>query len=215
MTSPHPTDRKRLPPEQRRAQLLEHALAVFARRGLGRAGHAEIAREANVAVSTAFLYFPTRDALVGAVLDEVEAFYLGLAERIHARRAPAREVIAAHGRAFRESIETHPHHARVWLDWSTAFRDEIWPRYLAFNERLVANHERTIRRGQREGQIPSSLDPEASARLLIGSAQMVAQMKLSEFDPAKLERVARTVLAAALGEASSPLSNPALVAAQE
>ena len=61
--------RRRLPPEERRAQLLEIAIDVFAERGLGAARHAEIAERAGVAVSTVFAYFETREALVDAVLD--------------------------------------------------------------------------------------------------------------------------------------------------
>ena len=53
--------RKRLPPEQRKAQLLETALEVFARRGFGRAGHAEIAEAAGVAVSPAGAVAPGRE----------------------------------------------------------------------------------------------------------------------------------------------------------
>ena len=63
--------RRRLAPEARRAELMAVAIEVFARRGLGEARHAEIAAEAGVSVPTVFVYFPTRDALVHAVLDHV------------------------------------------------------------------------------------------------------------------------------------------------
>ncbi|HEY2487591.1 MAG TPA: helix-turn-helix domain-containing protein, partial [Candidatus Binataceae bacterium] len=56
---------------ERRTLLLRCALCVFARRGIGAARHAEIAREAKVSVPAVFFYFPTRQALVSAVLDEV------------------------------------------------------------------------------------------------------------------------------------------------
>jgi len=88
--------RKRLPPEERRAQLLATALEVFARRGFGRAGHAEIAEAAGVAVSTVFVYFKTREALVGAVLAEVGRFYLELALEIHAQPKPCRQILIEH-----------------------------------------------------------------------------------------------------------------------
>jgi TetR/AcrR family hemagglutinin/protease transcriptional regulator len=180
--------------------LLERAVDVCARRGLGRTGHTEIAAESGVAVSTVFFYFPTRAELIDAVLGEVERLYLGMAERIHAQEKPARAVLVEHGRAFLASLETHPHHARVWLDWSTAFRDRLWPRYLGLVEKLVAAYERTIRRGQTEGSISPRLGAEESARLLIGSAQMLAQMKMTDFADEKLRAVARTIVTATLGE---------------
>ena len=199
-TSP-PRARRRLPPEERRAQLLECAMAVFSRRGLGRAAHAEIATEAGVAVSTAFLYFETREALVDAVLDEVERFYVGMAERIHAQTdVSAREVLRQHGSAFLDSLGTHPHHTRVLLDWSTAFREHVWPRYLELSERLVENHVATIRRGQVEGAIRPDLDVDAAARLHVGSGTFLLNLRLRGMDGSRIREIGRIQLAAALGE---------------
>lgn len=191
--------RKRLPPAERRAQLLQTALEVVARRGFGRAGHAEIAEAAEVAVSTVFLYFPTRQDLLEAVLEEVGRFYLDLAVRIHAQEKPCRDVLWDHRQAFHESVEQHPHHARIALDWSTAIREELWPQYLEFIEKLVTNHVRTIERGQRDGDVPASVDPETSARMLIGSSQMTAQLKLAGTDPERVDRIAELLIDAALG----------------
>jgi TetR/AcrR family hemagglutinin/protease transcriptional regulator len=170
---------RRLPPGERRGQLLACALAVVARRGLGASHHAEVAAEAEVAVPTVFAYFPTRDALVAAVLDEVRRFYTDLAERVHAPRLPASEALLAHARAFAASVDEHPDHARVWLAWSSAVRGELWPRYRVFERRVVAVIARTLGRGQREGTISREIHPEDGARIAIGAAYLIAQMKLS------------------------------------
>ena len=196
--------RKRLPPEQRKAQLLETALEVFARRGFGRAGHAEIAEAAGVAVSTVFLYFKTREALVDAVIAEIGRFYLDLALKIHNQEKSCRQILIDHRAAFHGSLETHPHHARLALDWSTALREELWPRYIEFTDRLVANHMRTIRRGQAGGEVPMSVDPETSARMLIGSAQMTAQQRLVGADAEMVDRMAVLFIDAALGRVDAP-----------
>jgi TetR/AcrR family hemagglutinin/protease transcriptional regulator len=191
--------RRRLPPEERRAQLLEVALEVFARRGFGRAGHAEIAEAANVAVSTVFLYFPTRRALVEAVLYDVGEFYLDLALRVHGQKSSCRDILAAHRVAFHESLQSNPHRARIALDWSTAMREDLWPQYMALTDQLVANHVRTIERGKRAGEVPESVDSETSARMLIGSSQMTAQLKLAGTDPERLDRISALLIDAALG----------------
>lgn len=201
---PQTAARKRLPPEERRAQLLATALEVFARRGVGRAGHAEIAEEAGVAVSTVFLYFPTRRELVEAVLGEVGRFYLDLALRIHDRDAPVRTIFAEHRRAFLETVDTHPHHARIALDWSTAAREDVWPLYLEFIEKLVANHVRTLERGRARGEVPEGIDAETIALMLIGTAQMTAQLRLASVSPEKLERMSALMIDAALGAPPAP-----------
>ena len=190
--------RRRLPPAERRAQLLECALEVFARRGFGRAGHAEIAEAAGVAVSTVFLYFPSRSELIEAVLAEVGRFYLDLAMRVHDQDLPCREILALHRLAFHESVDSQPHYARIALDWSTAVREELWPLYMEFTDELVKNHVRTIVRGQQEGDVPESVDPETSARMLIGTAQMTAQMKLTGTPPEQLDRISSLMIEAAL-----------------
>jgi TetR/AcrR family hemagglutinin/protease transcriptional regulator len=190
---------RRLPPAERRAQLLRCALRVFARRGLGEARHAEIAKEGRVSLSSVFFYFPTRPALVQAVLDEVERFYLDMARRIHGQNLPVPHILWEHSLVFAESVDTHPDYARVWLDWSTAIRDEVWPRYLDFQERLVRILEKSVHRGQREGTFAPDVDAEDIGRFLLSSAHMVAQMKFTRCAPERVERFMRTVIRSAIG----------------
>jgi len=191
--------RRRLAPAERRALLLAAAMNAFARRGLGRAGHADVARQAGVSVSTVFLYFPTREDLLDAVLEEVVRFLVDMAERIHDADGPARELIRRHIESFADAIDAWPDHVRVWLDWSTAIREEIWPRYLEFQDRIVAMVAATIERGQAEGEIATDVDAGSDARLLVGSAHMIAQMQFSRRPRAELQRFIDTVLASALG----------------
>jgi TetR/AcrR family hemagglutinin/protease transcriptional regulator len=190
---------RRLAPEERRAALLGCALRVFARRGLAAARHAEVAREAAVSVSATFVYFPSRRALVQAVLDEVARFLLEMAEEIHRREERADRLVLAHARAFAQSVDTHPDHARVWLDWSTAIGSESWPRYLEFQERMLRVVARTLERGRREGSLAADVDPLEDARLLIGAAHMVAQMKLTRSSPESVDRFLRTLVRAIMG----------------
>ncbi len=170
---------------------------VFARRGLGGARHSEIAREAKVSVPTVFFYFPSREALVRAVLDEVARFLTDMTVEIHASRDPAPDIVLAHAKAFADSVDTHPDHARVWLDWSTAMREEIWPLYLDFQENIVGIIATTIRRWQRERGM-SDEEAEDDARLIVGSAHMIAQMKFTRCSPEKVDHFLRTLVRSAI-----------------
>jgi TetR/AcrR family transcriptional regulator, hemagglutinin/protease regulatory protein len=190
---------RRLTPIERRTQLLRCALRVFARRGLGEARHAEIAKEAGVSVPTVFFYFPSRADLLTAVLDEVERFYYEMAKRIHGRGLPAPRLMLDHAVTFANSVDTHPDYARVWLDWSTAIRDEVWPRYLEFQGRVVRLIEQTIRRGQREGALAANVDPGDEAHLMFISAHMIAQMKFARESPERIERFLQTLVHIAVG----------------
>jgi TetR/AcrR family hemagglutinin/protease transcriptional regulator len=170
---------RRLPREARRRQLLDCALKVFAERGLGRAGHARIAEAAGVSVPTVFHYFPNREALVDAVLEGVEDFFIGLARETYEEDGTTRDRLVAHGLAFLAAADSHPDHIRVWLDWSTAIREHVWPRYLAFQERLVELVAGEIEAGQRRGDVPARVEPASAARLFVGNAHMAAVMKFA------------------------------------
>jgi len=187
---------RRLAPAARRAQLLACAVRVFARRGIGAARHTEVAAEAGLSVPSVFVYFPSREALVAAVLDEVARFIhddvlLPLArDEIAADR-----VLLDSALAFARAVETHPDHARLWLEWSTAVRDDVWPRYLAFQDRVIALLAGTMKRGQREGSLPDTLDTDDAVRLLVGSAHMIAQMQIAGMDAARVRHFIESVIA--------------------
>jgi AcrR family transcriptional regulator len=169
----------RLSPAARRAQLLASATRVFARRGLAAVSHTEVADEAGVAVPTVFVYFAAREDLVAGVLESVERLYIGLAERVHASDRPAPELLLLHTRAFAASVDEHPDEARVWLNWSSAVGGDYWLRYRALEERVGAVLAGTIARGQREGSIDAAISAPEAARLMVGAAYLIAQMKLS------------------------------------
>lgn len=199
-TLPRKAGRRRLSPEARRGELMACALTVFARRGLGEARHAEIAVEAGVSVPTVFFYFPTREALVDAVLDAVDSLMIGMATAVHAQAKPADAVILDHLRAFAASVDSSPTHARIWLDWSTAVREQVWQRYLDFIERMLAIVRATLERGHGEGTISRRADADDQARLLVGSAHMLALMKFSGSPPEKLEHFFATLMEAVIGK---------------
>lgn len=59
--------RKRL--ENRRAEIMDAALAVFARKGFARASNKDIAREAGITPGLIYHYFPSKDALLKAIIE--------------------------------------------------------------------------------------------------------------------------------------------------
>jgi TetR/AcrR family hemagglutinin/protease transcriptional regulator len=184
-------------------------MRVFARRGLGAARHAEIARVARVSVPTVFVYFPTRKALVRAILEEVARFFTEMAETVHSKSEPAPDLILRHLRAFADAVDTHPDHTRVLLEWSTALRDEVWPLFLRFQEKIIALIGRTIRRWRLE--TASDRDPEAEddARMIAATGYVLVQMKVAKLPNARIERFLHTLVRDTLGEAKASPTNEA------
>jgi len=172
--------RRRLQPEERRRLLLTYAVEVFARRGIGRGGHTEIAEMGGVSVATVFNYFKTREALVEAVLDDVENFLISLAEEVYAVEDDPVVAIRTHIRAFLNACEENPSYIKVWLEWSASVRDETWPSYLAFQNRLLDMIAKQVDKGVKKGLLEPGLAPKERARWALGNAQMLVSMV---FDP--------------------------------
>jgi TetR/AcrR family hemagglutinin/protease transcriptional regulator len=197
-------DRRRarpLDPAARRELLLHSAIRVFARRGLGSARHAEIAREAEVAVSTVFFYFPTRDALVRGVLEEVARFFSAMTDRILDSAEPAPLIITHLAYAFLDTIHTHPDHLRILLEWSTALREEVWPLFVQFQDRNLAAVARAIRRWRSEAGHPRNDEAEEDARVIGATGYMLAQMKLAQAPQDRIDRLLQTMVRSAFGDA--------------
>jgi TetR/AcrR family transcriptional regulator, hemagglutinin/protease regulatory protein len=188
----------KLPVEERRAQLLRCALRAFAREGIGSAGHADIAAEAHVSVPTVFDYFPTRAALIEAVVDEVERFFSARSAGAVASVASVPEQLAAVLRDFAESCDTHPEYARVWVNWGTSFQKKIWPYYQRFMSGSIKFHRDLIAAGLARGEPLRGVDPDRLTYLVIGTSTTIVQMKMQNVDARWISEYLEGVVAMAL-----------------
>ncbi|WP_105900726.1 TetR/AcrR family transcriptional regulator [Vibrio gangliei] len=123
--------RTRLTPEKRKQQLLNIGIEVFARRGIGRGGHADIAEIAQVSVATVFNYFPTREDLVEAILSDVEQhFEAFLNDNIDLSR-PVRTNLQALSQKLIDMSLDDTQWIKIWFEWSTSTREDVWPLFVA------------------------------------------------------------------------------------
>lgn len=175
--------RTRLNPEQRKQQLLEAAVEVFARRGLGRAAHADIAEATGVSVPTVFNYFKTREDLVDAVLSHIENTFEQTAAEFHHRDNALDDpyqTMVAHSFSFLQRAKQESDIAKIWLEWSASVREDTWPRYLAFQNKILDIIEPTIQAGLDKGQMNSQLSARDLARIVFGQSHPVT---MAYFDP--------------------------------
>ena len=171
--------RRRLQPEERANLLLKHAVSVFARRGIGRGGHTEIAEVGGVSVATVFNYFKTREALVDAVLAEIERFFFALADDVFSQHSNPKDAIHAYTEAFLEACDQQPDYIKVWLEWSASPREEVWPKYLEFQAKILKIVSEQIEIGIRKGIFKPGLPAEERARWALGNSHMLVCMALS------------------------------------
>lgn len=198
------TTRTRLAPEARRAQLLACALSAFAEYGVARATHSHVAERAGVSVPAVHSYFRTRDDLVAAVLDEVEAYLFEIVSGSLGGQKSVAEALRSLAVNFSRDAKDKPDMMKVWLDWSTGVRADVWPRYMDLLERLHGIAQKLLERGKREGVIPPALNAKAAARAYLGGGHTVALMQFSgasrrEFD-AVVEHLVRNAMGLGVGE---------------
>ncbi|MDP2125133.1 MAG: TetR/AcrR family transcriptional regulator [Parvibaculum sp.] len=191
--------RTRLAPEVRRSQLLECALAAFAEHGVARATHSHVAERAGVSVPAVHSYFRTREDLVAAVLGEVETYLIEIVSRSLGGPKSVSEALTELAVNFARDAKDKPDMIKVWLDWSTGVRADVWPRYMDVLERLHGIARKVLERGKREGVIPQGLNVKAAARVYLGGGHTVALMQFSDATSREFEAVIDHLVRAAMG----------------
>lgn len=192
-------DRRALPaadPEKRK-RLLHAAVQTFGRRGFHEAKIAEIAAEAGVAEGTVYLYFRSKEDLLGCVFDETMDEVLGVARAI--RMAPGTAAAKLKG-----LVGLHLSFIGQDRDLASVFQIE-----LRRSARLVERFSRSrlteyfrlldgvLREGIASGELRKDLDPRVAVRVLFGAADEILSEWLLSGEPkpaADAEKLVGTLL---------------------
>lgn len=177
----------RLQPEERRGQLLEAAVELFARHGIGEAKHADIAREAGVSVATTFVYFPSREALIDAVLDEVATVNLAVFDEVDAEGLSPAELLTALAEHMTALSDRKRAYAKVWISWSAIFAPALRAKFLAC-QNIVLDRLAAILSTAHDADY---MDARDDARILLGASQMLGVMKLDGEAQERMDRFTR------------------------
>lgn len=176
----HNLEKKRLRPEVRREQLVRSALSAFAEHGVSRATHSHVAKLSGISVPAVHSYFRTREDLQSAVLDVVEAYLIEIVTDSLCAAVPVAQALDTLATLFANEAHEKSDIIKVWLDWSTGVRANVWPRYLVLLGKLHAVAADLFERGKREGEIHPTLDVNATARLFIGGGHTLALMQFAD-----------------------------------
>jgi AcrR family transcriptional regulator len=170
--------RKRLSGEERRAAILDSALAVFANRGYHASSIDDIAREGGVSKALIYEHFSSKQQLYAELLEQHagELFErLGVAMDQAANTGAAR--LATGLDAFYRFVEERR------VAWRMLFREANDPEMVAVLERIVAQVTSVVAAliAQDPGSRTSAGDDEARqqgiemlAQMLVGSAQSLS-----------------------------------------
>lgn len=177
-------------PADKRALLLDAAERAFLRLGHGDTTIGAIAGEAGVTRPTVYAYFPSKDAVFGALVDRVRGEFLDLQER--ADTSSPRETIRSTLTAY---LDVYTRRVGILtIVAHQALRDPAMRRLRTdIHARAGRRHARFLRRLIEQGRARPSVDPDLVAEAITGVVLRFAE-ELSA-DPARRDELAEALIA--------------------
>ena len=168
--------------DRRRRAILESAWACFARNGFHATGMAELAAAAGLSPANLYRYFPSKQAIVGAIVQQARVEFLAEVERLAAEPDALRAILAI----LRYCVEhaADPASARLWLEiLAEAGRaGPIRRDFLPFDQQSLEPLAALVTRGAAEGSIAADLDPRMTAQWLTALLDGVVARQAMEPD---------------------------------
>ena len=191
-----PIHPKHLPADERRAVTVEAVVELAARQNPSDITTAAIAKEMGVTQGALFKHFPSKDAILLAVMEWVAAQLLGRVERAAASATTPLAAIEALFMAHVEFVAAHPGVPRM-LFGELQRAEQTLPKQMAqtlirrYGERIAP----LIEAGKAAGEVSATLDTEAAITLLVGTIQGLVMQSLLANDVERIRRDAPRVFA--------------------
>lgn len=190
--------------EQRRQQILDAAVACFARTGFHQTTMADIAAEAGVSDTLAYRYFRSKDELIEAAIrrhDDVAVDAVAVSsDGVEDFRALVDLLIGTNVRRFEHPDEMKATMGMYFQVWAEALHDDDaraqvvdrWRHHFDIAEGMV-------RRAQAAEQISSQLDPRAVAWVMLATHYGSNLLAILD-EEVDLERSKEVMVAMVFGE---------------
>jgi AcrR family transcriptional regulator len=184
--------------EEKRRQILDAAVRVFARTRYHDARVGDIAKDAGVAYGLVYHYFTSKDAVLEAVFREAWGRLLAAINEVEQSKQPAPEQLRMVAKIVLRTWRDDPDLVRLLVREITRTPhlqseiDEIAEAFAAL-ERIVAH-------GQRDGTIRATLDARLAAWMLYGALEeiltgwVLGQLRDTPDDVAAAERTVSETL---------------------
>jgi TetR/AcrR family transcriptional regulator, fatty acid metabolism regulator protein len=194
--------------EEKRRQILEAAVRVFARKGYHAARVGDIAEEAGVAHGLLYHYFASKESVLDEIFREEWGELLEAVDGVAGSEQPAREQLRQVAAIILRSWKRRPDVVRV-LVREIARSPELHRRIDELG-RLFDAIERIVVRGQREGSFRDDLDPKLASWIFYGGIEeiltgwVLGRLDDGEDAVAQAERTVVALFAEGLASEPSP-----------
>lgn len=190
----------RLPPEQRREQLIDAALTVILEQGYGGVSIEAIARESGVTRPVVYDHFPNLGRLLHALVEREERISLDQLAQVvpdsPGNRDPV-ELLAGSVKRFLDAVAERPATWRIIL-LPLEGTPAIVREYVEVNRgRILKRIERLVRWAIKRRELPAELDVELIARAIRDLGEEAGRMVLTNprrYPPERYERFVQAVM---------------------
>lgn len=190
----------RLPPEQRREQLLDAALSVILEHGYSGVSIEAIARAAGVTRPVIYDHFPNLGALLHALIEREERYALAQLESVVPVELPddaPGQTLPASVRRLLEEIRSRPATWRLILLPPEGTPAIVREHVKRNRERTQQRIEQVVRAALLRPELPDDLDVELTARAIRDLTEEAGRMVLTDphdFTPERYERFTRSLM---------------------
>jgi AcrR family transcriptional regulator len=190
----------RLPPAQRREQLIDAALEVIIERGYARISIEAIARAAGITRPVVYDHFPNLNRLLHAVIEREERISLEQLAQVVPEdpgdQAPA-ELLTTGLTRFLRALTNRPATWRIILLPLEGTPPIVRQHVEAGRAEVLARIERLVRWAMDRTELPPDLDVELTARAIRDWSEQAGRMVLTDperYPPERYERFVRDFL---------------------
>lgn len=187
---------KHLPADERRAATVDAVVQLAATQNPSEITTTAIAQHMNLTQGALFRQFPTKEAILQAVMEWVAAQLLGRIERAASGCDSSLAALQAMFMAHVDFVSEHPGVPRMMFG-ELQRAGETLPKRMV--QTLLARYGERLRtligEGQQAGEIDAGLDADAAAILFIGTIQGLVMQSMLAGDVERIRRDAPRVFA--------------------
>jgi TetR/AcrR family fatty acid metabolism transcriptional regulator len=186
----------------KRNQIVDAAISVFARSGFHRARVSDIAAEAGIAYGLVYHYFKNKEEILNTIFEERWTGFLEAVENIADSPGSTEEKLVGITAMILGAYRVNPEWVKVFvleIQRSSRFSE---PGQIRAVGRLFNAVARVLRDGQAKGEVRGDLDPDIACYIVVGGLEIVVTglvLNVIEIDSSQAEgeyysKVAATVV---------------------
>jgi AcrR family transcriptional regulator len=172
------------PPIEKRRQILDAAVRVFARQGFHSTRVSDIADEAGVAYGLVYHYFKSKDQVLNELFTERWSLLLAAIEETDGSDASPREKLAAVAAFIIESYRHDPELMKVIIVEVTRAANSFGRTHLPEISSAYDGIAKIVADGQQRGAFRADIDPQFASAAFYGAIEQLLSGWIFELIPA-------------------------------